>query len=191
MNVMIDRDEIYRQLTEIDEDRDHRADMRRRRTVQGLAAVGLLSAGAREAYRRDVLRSLPSARFLLQSANPQVDEEDRRAGAAILDAYRWQTTMRPSLESVHGSAVVTSSHAAAIALSAAGGERRAQENPWLSIASAGFSAIHALAVGRQVLEDLDDGHLDIFTALNAVASIAAVPLTVPEAVRAMRGLLAR
>lgn len=191
MSLTIDHDEIYRQLDEIDQDRAHRADMRRRRAVQGLAAVGLLSAGAREAYRRDVLPSLPSARYLLQSAKPEGDEEDRRAGAAILDAYRWQATMRPALESVHGSAAVTSSHAAAIALSAAGGERRAAENPWLSIASAGFSAVHALAVGRQVLEGLDDGHLDLFTALNAVASVAAVPLTVPEALRAMRGLLAR
>src|SRR5690554_6671696 len=184
--ITIDRDEINRQVSEIEDaqrEREHRGDMRRRRAVQGLAAVGLLSEAAREAYRREVLPSLPSARFLLESAHPRSSEADRRAGAAILDAYRWKTTMRPSRESLHRSAPITSSDAATIALSAVGGERRADESPWISIASAGFSAIRAVAVGRQVLEDIEDGHLDVFTTLNAVASMAAVPLTMPEAMR--------
>ena len=50
--ITIDRDEINRQVSEIEDaqrEREHRGDMRRRRAVQGLAAVGLLSEAAREA----------------------------------------------------------------------------------------------------------------------------------------------
>lgn len=194
MSINIDRNEIARQLVEIDRaqrDREHRADGRRRRAVQGLAAVGLLSAAAREAYRREVLGSLPSARFLLKGGDQLLEQDRKSARAAVLDAYRWQATMRPSLEAVNGSVASTSSHAASIALSAVGGERRAEENPWLSIASAGFSMISAYAAGRQVLDEIEEGHLDLFTTLNALTSIAAVPLTIPEAVRGMRGLFRR
>jgi hypothetical protein len=183
MSVYINHDVVNRQLAEIERahrDLEHRADLRRRRAVQGLSAVGLLSSAAREAYRRDVVSALPYARFILN-----------RDGSLSPDTRRLQTTMRPLPETVSGSVAETSSHAASIALSAVGGERRAEDSPWLSVASAGFLTIRAIAVGRQLVEEIEDGHLDVFTTLNAVTSIAAVPLALPEAMRAVRGLLKR
>ncbi len=177
MSVAIDHEAVRRQLVEIEqaqEEREDRSDLRRRRAIQGLSAVGLLSSAAREAYRREVLPSLPTARYLTGET-----------------AEHWLTTMHPTPESVGGSVAETSSHAAAIALSAIGGDRRARENPWLAIASAGFLTFRAVTAGRQLFEELEQGHLDVFTTFNAVTSAAAVPLALPEAIRAIRGLLDR
>lgn len=49
----------------------------------------------------------------------------------------------------------------------------------------------AIAAGRQLFAELEEGHLDVFTTLNAVTSAAAVPLALPEAIRAVRGLFNR
>lgn len=176
MSVVIDHEVVRRQLAEIEEaqaERDHRADLRRRRAIQGLSAVGLLSSAAREAYRREVFETLPTARYVVGGER------------------HWLTTMHPGRESVGGSVAETSSHAASIALSAIGGDKRASERPWLSLAAAGFLTFRAVAAGRQLVEELEDGHLDIFTTLNAVTSAAAVPLAIPEAVRAFKSLFDR
>jgi hypothetical protein len=174
MSVMIDHESVERQLVELEEaeqDRQHRGDRRRRRAIQGLSAVGLLSAGARELYRREVLDALPMARYRLAS-----------------DADRWETTLHPKPDSVSISVAETSANAAAIALSEIGGSRRAQQRPWLSVAAAGFLTLRAAVAGRRLFDELQDGQLDVFTTLDAVSSAAAVPLALPEAMRAIRGL---
>ncbi|MFP4600150.1 MAG: hypothetical protein ACLFVJ_17970 [Persicimonas sp.] len=171
MSVMIDHEAVSRQLAEIDREHEHLGDLRRRRTIQGLSVLGMLGSGARVLYGREYLSALPTARYLL--------EENER---------RWETTLEPNPESVDGGVAETSAHAAAIALTGIGGRRRADENPWVSVASAGFLAFRAVAAGRQIVRDLDEGRLDVFNAFNAVTSAAAVPLALPEAVRAVRGL---
>ncbi|QDG54308.1 hypothetical protein FIV42_27250 [Persicimonas caeni] len=177
MSVVIDHESIRRQLVEIEaaeRDREHAGDLHRRRAIQGLSAVGLLSAGARELYRREVLEALPTARY--------------RVG---VDSQPWHTTLHPMPDSLTSGVASTAAHVAAAALSGFGGERRAQERPWVSIASAGFLAISAVAAGRRLVGQLEDGELDVFTTLDAVASAAALPLALPEAMRAIRGLLRR
>lgn len=177
MSVVIDHETVQRQLTEIAEAesaRDHASDVRRRRAIEGLSVIGLLGGGARELYRREYLKALPTARY--------------RMGE---DARRWETTMQPKLETVTGGVAETSANAAAVALSAIGGDRRAEENPWLSVASAGFLTLRAVLAGRQLIEELEDGELDVFTTLNVATTAAAVPLAIPEAVRAIRGLFNR
>lgn len=175
MSVVIDYETVERQLSEIEEERrerEHDSDLRRRRAIQGLSALGLLGAGAREAYRREFLDALPDARLVF----------DR-------DTRHLETSLAPDREVLDGAVAETSAHAAAMILSAVGGRRRADEAPWLSLASAGFMAFRAVAAGRRVLRGLDEGHLDVFSAIDAVTSAAAVPLAVPEAMRAVGGLL--
>jgi hypothetical protein len=174
---MIDHQTIQRQLTEIAEaqrDLEHVGDVRRRRAIEGLSVIGLLAGGARELYRREYLKSLPTARY-------QLGEETRH----------WETTLSPKIESVSSGIAETSANAATVTLSALGGDRRADENPWLSVASAGFLTLRAVLAGRQLLEELEDGELDIFTTLNVATTAASVPLALPEALRAIRGLFDR
>lgn len=177
MSVVIDHESIQRQLVEIKEaerEREHAGDLRRRRAIQALSAVGLLSAGAREMYRREFLEALPTARY--------------RVG---VDAQPWHTTLHPKPDSLTSGVTSTAAHVASVALSQIGGERRAEERPWVSIASAGFLAISAVAAGRRLVGQLEDGELDVFTTLDAVSAAAALPLAVPEAVRAIRGIFRR
>jgi hypothetical protein len=177
MSVVINHEAVERQLTEIAEAknaRDHASDVRRRRAIDGLSVIGLLGDGARELYRREYLKALPTARYRMDNASDH-----------------WETTMSPKRDSVSGGIAGTSANAAAMALGAVGGERRAEEHPWLSVASAGFLTLRAVLAGRQLLEELEDGELDVFTTFNAVTTAAAVPLAVPEAVRAIRGLFNR
>lgn len=174
MSVVIDHESIQRQLVEIEEsrrEREHAGDLRRRRAIQGLSAVGILSAGAREMYRREFLEALPTARY--------------RVG---VDSQPWHTTLHPQPDALTSGAASTVAHVAAAALSQIGGERRAEERPWVSIASAGLLAIGAVAAGRRLLDQLEDGEFDVFTTLDAVSAAAAVPLAVPEAMRAARRL---
>lgn len=175
MSVVIDHEAVRRQLVEIedaDEERAHRGDRARRRAIQSLSVLGLLGSGARELYRREYLDALPTARYLL---------EDKRA----------ETTLHPSRDRFDGNISQAALQAASVALSVIGGERRARQNPWMSIASTGLLALAAVSSGRQLLEDLEEGHLDVFTTVDAVSSAAALPLAVPEALRAIRGLLER
>jgi hypothetical protein len=148
--------------------------VRRRRAIEGLSVIGLLTGGARELYRREYLNALPTARY-------QLGEDERH----------WETTMKPKVASVASGVAETSLNAASVALSAIGGDRRADENPWLSVASAGFLTLRAVLAGRQLLDELEDGELDVFTTLNVATTAAAVPLVIPEAVRAIRGIFNR
>lgn len=175
MSVMIDYEEVERQLGEIEDEhreREHRSDLRRRRAIQGLSALGLLGAGAREAYRREFLDALPDARLVFGD-----------------DARHLETTLNPGRDAFDATVTETAAHAAAMILSSVGGKRRCEESPWLSIAAAGFMAFRAVSVGRRVVRSLDDGHVDAFGAVDAIVSAAAVPLALPEAMRAVKSLL--
>lgn len=177
MSVVIDHEAIERQLVEIEEaerDREHAGDLRRRRAIQGLSTIGLLGAGARELYRREYLKALPTARFHIGGEAREVN-----------------TTLHPKRDSVGGGVGQTSVHAAAVAMSAIGGPKRAEQRPWLSVASAGFLAISAVVSGRQLLDELENGELDVFTTLDVATTAAALPLAIPEAMRAIRGLFKR
>lgn len=182
MSIYVNHEEVDRQRAEIEQarrDRKHRADVRRRRVVQALAVTALVTTAAQEAYRREVLLTLPAARFSLA-----YDGQTR-------DAQRWRATMQPARDTLGDVLGQASTHAAAILVGAVGGARRAQEHPWVSVAAAGFLTLRAAAAGRQLLREMQRGHLDAASALNAVTCLAAVPLAVPEAWRATRGLLTR
>lgn len=161
-------------LQELVDEADHDSDRRRRRWLQGLSTAALMGSGARELYRREVLASLPTARYVLRS-----------------EEHEWRTTLHPEHETVPEDISEVSAHAATLALSSVGGRRRAQEQPWLSIAAAGLAAFHAYNSGRQLFDELERGELDAFSAVNAIVGAASVPLTLPEAARAVKKLLDR
>lgn len=184
MSIYINYGEIERQRSEIERaqvraERGHRGDVRRRRVVQALAAASLVSLAAEEAYRREIFSTLPAARFTLI-----YDGETR-------NAQRWQGTMQPARDPSSDALGQVPAHAVALVLGAVGGARRAQRHPWLSIAAAGFLTWRAAAAGRQLLGGMERGHLDAACAINTLTCLAAVPLALPEAWRAARGLLTR
>mgnify|MGYP006289847267 CR=1 FL=1 len=167
-------DERIARLEEMADEEEHASDRRRRRWLQGLSTAALISSGARELYRREVLQSLPTARYVLRSKH-----------------HEWRTTLHPEHETVPNEMSDVSSHAASLALSWVGSERRAEDQPWLSIAAAGLAAFHAYSSGRQLFDELERGELDAFSAVNAVVGAASVPLTLPEAIRAVKGMIDR
>jgi hypothetical protein len=171
-------EEVYEErITSLEamvDEEEHASDRRRRRWLQGLSTVALISSGARELYRREVLASLPTARYVLRSKD-----------------HEWRTTLHPEHETVPNDVSEVPSHAAALALSSVGGARRAEDHPWLSLAAAGLAAFHAYSSGRQLFDELERGELDAFSAVNAIVGAASVPLTLPEAARAIRGLINR
>ncbi|MGM0557488.1 MAG: hypothetical protein ACQEVA_13980 [Myxococcota bacterium] len=167
-------EERVRSLEALVDEEEHASDRRRRRWLQGLSTVALISSGARELYRREVLASLPTARYVLRSEN-----------------HEWRTTLHPEHATVPNDVSEVSSHAATLALSSVGGARRAQEHPWLSLAAAGLAAFHAYNSGRQLFDELERGEMDAFSAVNAIVGAASVPLTLPEAARAIKRLMNR
>lgn len=161
-------------LEALADEADHGDDRRRRRWLQGLSSAALICSGARELYRREVLASLPTARYVLHGKD-----------------HQFRTTLHPAHESVPDEVGELSAQAATLALSSVGGDRRAEQQPWLSIAAAGMAAFHAYTSGRQLFDELERGELDAFSAVNAIVGAASVPLTLPEAARAVRRLMNR
>jgi hypothetical protein len=153
----------------------HRADRQRRRWVQAIATLGLVGAGARELYREQLLEQLPSVEY--------------RRGPN--DGVRWEVDWEPSADEVPAGATDAGGYAALLALATIGGARRAEQQPFLSFATAGLSALHAATSFRELFDDLKTGRIDGFSGIDTILSAATVPLTMPEAVRAAQGLLGR
>jgi hypothetical protein len=153
----------------------HRSDRRRRRWVQAIATLGLVGAGARELYRERLLERLPSVTYR----------------SVPNEGARWEVDWEPSADQVPEGATDAGGYAALLALATIGGGRRAEQQPLLSVATAGLSAFHAATSFRELFDDLKAGRVDGFSGIDTILSAATVPLTMPEAVRAARGLLGR
>lgn len=153
---------------------EHRDDLERRHWVQALGTLGLFSSGTRELYRREVLESLPSLRY--------------RAGD---DEEHWRASWRPNREALPETLSGTSGFAALVALASIGGERRAAEQPLLSLATAGVSLVQAVRSTARLVEELEAGDVDASSSIETILSATAVPLVLPEAIRALRKLVGR
>lgn len=151
----------------------HRGDLERRHWVQAIAALGLLESGSRELYRGEVLRALPSLRY-------------RRGDAGDRP---WDLSWHPDPEEVPDGVTDAGGYALLLALAAAGSERRADDQPYLSIATAGLSCLQAAGALGELIDELEAGHVDAFSSIDTILSASTVPLVLPEAVRAVRGLL--
>lgn len=153
---------------------EHRDDLERRHWVQALGTLGLFSSGTRELYRREVLETLPSLRYRTG------DEEER-----------WRPSWRPDREALPETLSGTSGFAALVALASIGGDRRAAEQPLLSLATAGVSLVQAVRSAARLVEEFDAGDVDASSSIETILSATAVPLVLPEAIRAVRKLVGK
>ena len=153
---------------------EHRDDLERRHWVQALASLGFVGCGARELYRRDVLKALPSLHYRSDEA-----------------ADGWEASLHPSRETVPESLAGASGFAVLAALASAGSRRRAADRPLLSIATAGASLLQAVGAAGRLVDELERGEVDALSSIETILSASTVPLVLPAALRAVRGLLAR
>lgn len=153
----------------------HRGDLERRHWVQAIATLGLLESSSRELYRSEILRALPSLRYLRGA-----DGEEP-----------WDLSWHPDPEEVPEGVTDAGGYAALLALSGIGDERRAESQPFLSIAAAGLSVMQASNALRELIGELERGEVDAFSSIDTILSASTVPLVLPEAVRAVRELLGR
>lgn len=148
---------------------EHRDDLERRHWVQALGTVGLLGSGTRELYRRELLDAFPSARYQRNAEEP-----------------RWAMSWEPNRETLPETLSGASGFAVLVALAAIGSERRAEEQPLLSVLTAGASLFQAAGSVRRLAEDLERGDIDALASIETILSASTVPLVLPEAVRAVR-----
>lgn len=150
----------------------HRDDLERRHWIQALAALGLLGAGSRELYRRDLLGALPEVRYSARS-----------------DAEPWEATWHPNPDTLSDGLSSGGGFAALLLLASVGSQGRSRDQPVLSLATAGMSLFQAATSAQRLVAQLQSGDVDAFASIETILSASTVPLAVPEAVRAVRGML--
>lgn len=150
-------------------------DLTRRRRVTALALVATAALGVVEAYQTGLLRSVPEPPL------PGIDAD--RVDAAG-EAYH--------LFGTPDAALGIASYGVTLALVGAGAEDRAQTQPWLPLLAAAKAAGDAAASAYLFAEQVSK-HRTVcsWCTLAAVANVAAVPLVLPEARRALRALRSR
>jgi len=150
---------------------EHRDDLERRHWIQALGALGLVGAGSRELYRRDVLRALPDVRYRSES-----------------EIGEWEASWRPNRDRLPEGVSSAAGFAALVALASVGSRRRAAEQPYLSLATASLSLLQATGSVQRLVEDLRRGDVGAFSSVESILGAATVPLAIPEAARAIRNL---
>jgi uncharacterized membrane protein len=143
-------------------------DLRRRRAATGLSLLATLALGVVEAYQVGLIRTVPepALRFL------DADRVD-----ASGEAYHSFGTPDAGLGIV--------SYGITMALVAAGAEDRAESRPWLPLLAAAKVVTDAVNGGYLFAEQVSR-HRAVcsWCTVAAVASVATVPLVLPEARRA-------
>jgi uncharacterized membrane protein len=143
-------------------------DLRRRRAATGLSLLATFALGVVEAYQAGVLRSVPepALRFL------DADRVD-----ASGEAYHSLSTPDAGLGIV--------SYGITMALVNAGAENRAEAKPWLPVLAAAKVVSDAVNGGYLFAEQVSK-HRAVcsWCTVAAAASLATVPLVLPEARRA-------
>ena len=151
------------------------ADLRRRRFAIGLSFAGVAIGAVVAAYQTGLLKRLPDILPGKIFDAEKVDASD----------YAYSRMQTPDAMLM----MVTYSITAALA--AAGGRDRARENPALPIAAAakaGYDLATALRLGSEEWEE--NKALCSWCQLGTLISALTFALTLPEAVRAGRGLAA-
>jgi uncharacterized membrane protein len=143
-------------------------ELRRRRAATGLSLLATFALGVVEAYQAGVLRSVPEPALRFLDAN-RVD--------ASGEAYHSLGTPDAGLGIV--------SYGVTMALVTAGAEDRAETRPWLPLLAAAKVVTDALNGGYLFAEQVSK-HRAVcsWCTVAAAASVATVPLVLPEARRA-------
>jgi uncharacterized membrane protein len=143
-------------------------DLRRRRAAVGLSLLATFSLGVVEAYQTGLLRKVPEPAWRFLDAD-KVD--------ASGEAYHSLGTPDAGLGMV--------SYGITLALVAAGSEDRVESRPWLPLLAAAKVVTDALNGGYLFAEQVSR-HRAIcsWCTVAAAASVATVPLVLPEARRA-------
>lgn len=155
-------------------------DLTRRRWVAGLSLLGAAMGQLVALYQIGIVKRLP-------------DPDPSGALGRVFDAtkvdasdYAYERLQTPDGFLMIGTYAVTAG------LAAAGGERRAEDRPYLPLAMAakvGYDVFTNLSLAR---EEWGDNHrLCQYCQLASAASIASLALALPEAARAARGLVGR
>ena len=152
----------------------YRGDRQRRHWVQVLGTLGLVGSGARELYRRKYLESLPSLRHRSKEG-----------------VGEWEMSWHPERDQVPEGAAQAGGYALLVALASAGGPRRASEHPLVSLAAAGLSLIQAGSSLKRLVDELEQGEVDVASSIDTVLTASTVPLTIPEAFRALKNVIGR
>jgi uncharacterized membrane protein len=147
-------------------------DLARRRAAIGLSLLGTVALGVVEAYQTGLLRHVPEPRLPFLDAD-RVD--------ASGEAYHSLGTPDAGLGIV--------SYGVTLALVGAGGARRADQAPWLAVASAG-KVLWDAANGAYLFAEQVTKHRRVcgWCTVAAVASAVTVPVVLPEALHAWRAL---
>lgn len=146
--------------------------LRRRRKIIALSAIASGSMGLITLYQTGMLHHLPE---------PPIPGLDADRVDASSEAYsRFRTP---------DAALGLASYAATIVLAAMGGENRAQSEPWSVLALAGKLAFDAAnAIRLTIDQPLKLKAYCFWCLVAATATVASVPLVVPEAREALRAL---
>jgi hypothetical protein len=151
------------------------SDLSRRRWTIGLSLVGAAIGGVVTLYQTGIIRRLPDILPGKIFDAEKVDASD----------YAYKRMQMPD------AALMTMTYAATAALAAAGGAERATRQPALPLALAAkawYDLITCLRLGRE--EWADNQALCSWCQLASLISAVTAALSLPEAVRASRTLLA-
>lgn len=150
-------------------------DLRRRRAVVTLSALGGLMGSVVTLYQTGVIRRLPDLPFGPFDAG-RVDASD----------YAYSRMRTPD------GALMTITYGVTAALAAADGQRRAERAPWLPLALAAKTLYDAYVCAKLAREEWrDNGALCGYCQTATAASVASAALAMPEAARALRVLAGR
>ena len=150
-------------------------DLDRRRAVVALSNVGALAGVVVGLYQTGVIPHLPDLPGKIWDAD-QVDASD----------YAYERFQTPD------ALMMTVSYGVTAWLAGAGGTDRAERAPWLPVALAAkvlADAAFAVQLGRE--EWAENKALCWYCQSATLASLASVPLVIPEAVRGLKRLLGR
>lgn len=150
-------------------------DLRRRRIAIGLSFAGAVIGGVVAAYQTGLLKRLPDILPGKVFDAEKVDASD----------YAYQ-----NLQSPDGPMMLVN-YGITAALVAAGGKDRATQNPALPVAAAAKAAFDfVLCSGLAVKEWQDNEQLCSWCQVATAVSAATLAVTVPEAVKALKGAAA-
>ena len=150
-------------------------DLRRRRALVALSNVGALAGVVVSLYQTGVLSHLPDLPGKIWNAD-KVDASD----------YAYKRYDTPD------ALIMTVSYGITAWLAGAGGKDRAERTPWLPVALAAkvlADAAFAVKLGRE--EWAENKALCWYCQSATLASLASVPLALPEAARGLRRLFGR
>ena len=150
-------------------------DLRRRRALVALSNVGALAGVVVSLYQTGVLSHLPDLPGKIWNAD-KVDASD----------YAYKRYDTPD------ALIMTVSYGITAWLAGAGGKDRAERTPWLPVALAAkvlADAAFAVKLGQE--EWAENKALCWYCQSATLASLASVPLALPEAARGLRRLFGR